>query len=196
MNVAVGLAWLLVLLWHTRQITPQTACCGLSSNSRVHPRPTQLTSVKPQPTHKMHDREKYTSILLSWLLRRKNWLIHMNTLSATCESFNWEILLSDHNTSFIYMVGGFITTKPAFPSHRHLQSLFSLPGSFWFCVPAHAGPGQSCLCQLLGQPHDCFYSTLLPCCGEHHPPVRLHHLHISSSFNWVLGHAWACFNFC
>ena len=57
-----------------------------------------------------------------------------HTITTTWESFNSEILLSDHNTSFIYMFSGFITTKPAFPSHRHLQSLFSLPGSFWFCV--------------------------------------------------------------
>lgn len=118
------------------------------------------------------------------------------TITATCESFNLEILLSGHNTSLIYMFGGFITTKPAFPSHRHLQSLFSLPGSFWFRVLPTLDPWtvvslptlRSTTWLLL------FYSaTMLPVSITH--LSRLHHLHISSSFNWVLGHAWACFNF-
>lgn len=119
-----------------------------------------------------------------------------HTITTTCESFDLEILLSDHNTSFIYMFGGFITTEPAFPSHRHLQSLFSLPGSFGFCVLPTLDPWtvtslptlRSTMWLLL------FTSATMLLLSITHLS-RLHHLHISSSFHWVLGHAWACFNF-
>lgn len=166
MNVAVSLAWLLVLLWHTRSRShPKLPAVVWAPNSRVHPRPTQLTSVKPQPTHRRMTEKNTHLSFWGWLLRRKNWLIHMNTLSpppakALTEKFyslttiplssTWSVALSPLSLLF-----HLIDTSSLYFLHQVHSGFVSCPR--WT-------PGQSCLCQLLGQPHDCFYSTLLPCC--------------------------------
>ena len=123
------------------------------------------------------------------------------------------------------MFRGFITTKPAFPTHRHLQSLFSLPGSFWFCVLPTLDPWtvtslptlrSTTRLLLFTSAGVCDGQGGLACCDSWDrkesdttdwldwtdpllvsitPLSRLHHPHISSSFHRVLGHASASSNF-
>lgn len=153
-------------LWHIQSRShPKLLAVVWALNSRVQPRPTQLTPVKPQPTHRCMIEKNTHLSFWGWLLCPQNWLIHMNTLSPPPV----KVL-----TQKFYSLSIIPLSSTCSVALLPLSLLFHLTdtSSLYFLYQVHFGfvscprwtPGQSCLCQLLGQPHDCFYLPLLPCC--------------------------------